>query len=148
MRDDLDVCAWPPSRAVDYYAVLLVLLRVEIAAVYRTLWPVSPPGDVADRAAVALPWRMAEEDRAFRPGLPNLAELWHRLAPRLDQNTGLQVVLEALTDPPPSGPLVSYTALGQWAHRAREMAQERLGPVAWREHGFACLLCSSTQEGS
>jgi hypothetical protein len=146
MRADLDGCAWPPSRAVDYYAVLLVCLRLEIAAVCRRLWPVSPPGDVADRAAGALPWRPAEEARSFRSGLPSLAELWRRLAPRLDRVAGLQVVLEALNDPSPEPP-VSYVALAQWESRARRMAEERLGPAAWREHGFAQLLCPSPREG-
>ena len=145
MRADLDACAWPPAREVDHFAVLLVLLRVKVAAVCRRLWPLSPPGDVADRAAGAVPWRAVEEGRCFRQGLPSLGELWGRLAPRLDRAAGTPVVLEALNDPPPDAP-VHYGALAQWAHRAQKMAQERLGEVAWRDHGFAQLLCHPGQE--
>jgi DNA-directed RNA polymerase specialized sigma24 family protein len=141
MRADLDACPWPAGRAVDYYAVLLVFLRVEMVASYRRAGAEPVPGDAADRAAEWLPWRAAEEARCFRAGLPPLAELWRRLASRLDGPVGLQVVLDTLNDPPPACGLVGYNTLAQWCFRARTLARDQLGPEAWQEHGFARLLC-------
>jgi DNA-directed RNA polymerase specialized sigma24 family protein len=146
MRTHLDHCAWPPSRAVDYYAVLLVFLRVAMAAFCRRFGMGEISGEAAEHAATWLPWHQAEELRRFRVELLCLSQLWHRLAPRLDQKPGLQAVLDILNSPtPPRGPVI-YNTLVQWCHRARKIAQERLGPEAWN-HGFARLLDSPAQEG-
>jgi DNA-directed RNA polymerase specialized sigma24 family protein len=145
MREDLDRCAWPPARAVDYYAVLLAHLRLEMVASCHRAGAAQAPGEAARRAAGWLPWRAEEEVRRFRAGLPRLDELWRRLSPRLDGCYRLDLLLEALNDPPP-GPPVVYSTLAQWCYRARRTARERLGLEAWAEHGFARLLHGSPLE--
>lgn len=145
LRNALDHHTWPPSRAIDYFAVLLVRLRVEIALLYRAVRPLCPAGEIADSVACWLPWRPDEQSRVFRPDLPTLADLWSRLAPRLDHVSGLGIVLDALDTRSGESP-VPYNTLIQWFHRAHHFARTQLGEEAWREHGFAHLLRPSTRK--
>ncbi len=135
--DQLTPC-WPPSRAVDYCAVFLVCLRVQLAERYRALirqyYDEIPLNQLADCVARWLPWHPHEEPRSFRCGLPSIGDLWEQLAPLLNENRGLNVVLTALGEQ-----AVSYTTFTQWVHRARQQAQERLGDD-WQLLGFANLL--------
>jgi hypothetical protein len=140
MRAELDRCSWPPSAGIDYFAVLLVLLRVELANAYRRAAGKSFLGPLAPTIAAWLPWRQGEEDRLIRRNLPNLRLLWDFLAPRLETTSGRQALLAALNETTPGQPGVSYNALAQWCFRARKMAHERLGEKAWHTHGFARLL--------
>jgi hypothetical protein len=146
MREDLDRCAWPPARTVDYYAVLLALLRLGMVAWYHRVGGAQIPGEGPQRAAGWLPWRAEEETRRFRAGLPCLTELWRRLTPRLAGGFRLELLLEALNEPAPAGAPVVYSTLAQWCYRARCTARDRLGMEVWAEHGFARLLHRSLVE--
>jgi DNA-directed RNA polymerase specialized sigma24 family protein len=144
LRQDLDRVAWAPRGAVDYFAILLVHLRVEIATCYQLLRGPCPPGEVVSQVVSWLPWRVEEEQRSFRPGYPALVQVWQRLTPRLDHAGGLAVISDALADPPPGRPL-SYNTLAQWVHRSRQLAHHRMGEHCWHHHGFSGILAPATR---
>jgi hypothetical protein len=143
LRAVLDARAWPPSRQIDYYAVLLLQLRLELADLYRATCGERPQGEVAERVVVWLPWHTHEGIRCCRPGLPTLAAMWSALAPRLGERLGgLQEVVEIVNgmDDLAGGMRLTYGTLTQWTFRARREAQERFGED-WHAAGFARLLC-------
>ncbi|MFO0881804.1 MAG: hypothetical protein U0840_31290 [Gemmataceae bacterium] len=144
LRQDLDRMAWSPTGAVDYFAILLVILRVEIATCFQLFRGHCPPGEVVSQVVSWLPWRADEEQRTFRPGFPPLAEVWQRLTPRLEHADGLAVIAETLADPPLALSL-SYNTLAQWAHRSRHLARLQIGDHCWHHHGFCGLLAPATR---
>ena len=147
LRLQLDTCVWPPSRRVDYFAVLLARLRLELADHYRASREgVLPAQEAAERVAVWLPWRNDEEARRFRPDLPTLSDLWRELAPKLGERLGLAEVVAVVNACPPPGTRLSYDTLNQWMFRARKLAHESIGDDAWYAHGFAHLLGLSGRE--
>lgn len=143
LRAILDAYAWPPSRQIDYYAVLLLQLRLELADLYRATCGEHPPGEVGERVVVWLPWHSHEDGRRCRSGLPTLADMWSALAPRLGERLGeLQEVVEIVNGM--SGmsddKRLTYDTLAQWTFRARKEAHKRFGED-WHAAGFARLLC-------
>jgi DNA-directed RNA polymerase specialized sigma24 family protein len=143
LRAVLDDHAWQPSRHVDYYAVLLLMLRLELADLYRSTFGERPPGEVAERVVAWLPWHTHETGRCCRPGLPTLAAMWSVLAPQLGERLeGLHAVVEIVNcmNGMAGGTRLTYATLAQWTFRARKEAQERFGED-WHAAGFARLLC-------
>src|SRR5262245_15383269 len=102
MRTVLDRAAWAPAGQVDYYAVFLLRLRLQLAIERRrhSGSPEAPPGEVASWVAGHLPSRGDEEARRIRPELPTLGELWGRLIGHLDGPVHLALGLEALNEQP------------------------------------------------
>ena len=105
--------------SVDWYAVLLMHLRLALAGrVSRTWGGARPPhGEAAAQVARLLPWRPGESGRAFTPAAPPLGAVWDAVSPALDA--------------PPyrieAAPLCAAAALSsarwhQWAKRARSGA--------------------------
>lgn len=143
LRAALDSHAWPPSRQIDYYAVLLLQLRLELADLYRATCGERPSGEVGERVVVWLPWHSHEDSRRCRRGLPTLADMWSALAPRLGERLGgLQEVVEIVNglNGMTGGTRLTYDTLAQWTFRARKEARERFGED-WHAAGFARLLC-------
>lgn len=140
LRAVLDARAWPPSRRIDYFAVLLLQLRLELADLYRATCGVRPAGEVVERVVDWLPWHNHEELRRCQAGLPTLAELWAALAPRLGERLGgLQEVVEIVNEMA-VGAHLTRNALAQWMFRARQEAMQRFGDD-WDAAGFSRLLC-------
>lgn len=145
MRAGLDRIRWSATGQVDYYAVLLVLCRTELACVARRSGFDGGPRSLAELIEGWLPWHTDELHLRFRPGLPSLSELWHHLAPELGPSAALALVLSSLNALVANAP-VRYTSLNMWCYRARNEAGARLGPD-WEHLGFAALLGRTQQEG-
>jgi DNA-directed RNA polymerase specialized sigma24 family protein len=141
LRKILDRIGWEPSRAVDYYALLLVELRVRMAACFTKSLGVEPASasDTADRVERWLPWREAEGRRRFRADLPILEHYWRDVRERLGKRALRSLdLVEALNRPLTSGH-VSVAVWDQWMKRMRRETRQRVRPGEW-ESFFARLL--------
>lgn len=151
VRDILDEIAWAPEprrNAIDYFAVLLLHLRLSLAGRGRSSWRrLARNGLLAHRSfaefvAWCLEWRPEEAGRRFRPELPPLGELWSVLTPALELPPHLvtaETVCCTLTEHlrPPAA--VALDQWRKWLQRARDTAREEMGEEQWREY-FAVWL--------
>lgn len=145
-RRVLDRIAWPPPRAVDYFAVLLLQLRVA-AARYLTQGALSQ--DAAWRADLPLhvewllPWHPAEQQRPLKRDWPPLATCWESVraalatpAARIDADALCRTIAACL---PPAAQLTP-DVWNQWVHRAKDQARTRVQDEAVWARCFARLL--------
>lgn len=148
LRRGLDRVAWTPGRQVDYYAVLLLQLRLVLVERYHAGGGGSPgqSGECAAWAERALPWHPAEQARRIRPALPPLADLWQTLSPWLDEPLPRVTLLGRLNEALGAGSRIEHGTYGQWVYRCKAEARRQLDLADWHEHGFACLLDSPPVE--
>ena len=88
LRKLLDRVRWEPSRAIDYYALLLIELRLRLAASFcRALAAQEvPAAEIADQVERWLPWSDEEGGRRFRRDLLCLQHCWRDACERLGKH--------------------------------------------------------------
>ena len=139
------------SAEVDYYAVLLVQLRlVMVKCVDTEAGSVNHlNGTVADFIAWVLPWIEEEAMRSFRPGWPSLGSLWTNLAAFIDQPpyvikvTRLCEVVNATVG---GAPGLTPAVWNQWVRRAKQKARAIVGDSVWQDV-FTALLPDAPVRG-
>lgn len=145
LRLALNDVTWEPegSRRVDYYAVLLLHLRMILAARlqrYTNDGNVLPMFCWSKFIEFCLPWRGGEGQRYFRPGEPSLADVWTGLASRIDASEDdipLDLADELLGTMESLGSdRLTIDVWHQWTKRARDQVRTRLAPEAW-DRAFA-----------
>lgn len=126
-----DVTRHRQRGQVDYYAVLLMRVRLEIA---RLLAPYFQTQDVLEKDEVPktigdlMPWSRIEQRRAFRQGMPTLKDIWQSLAPRLNTEHWLdgRHFWEHFTALPGAG--VNIDQKNQWDNWHRRVCRHL---IAW-----------------
>ena len=154
VRRLLDDISWgtPSQGEVDYFAVLLLHLRLAMAGrLGQTLTgdELQPAGGVAGFLAHVLPWSRAEEGLRCRRGLPPLADVWEALRPEVDRlpcRVSGEDLCRTLSRLQPGGPALNPLTWHQWCQRARKAALRRMGPEAWDRYFAPWLLGKSAPE--
>lgn len=146
LREELDHLAsvFRAPQQVDYFAVLLLQLRLVMARMLRLhdLLSESSLGPPSDLIAWALPWRPGEASRSIRPVWASLGEVWEALREELDrppyciEAPGLCDILSRHTD---GKALITADVWNQWVRRAKQQARSRVDPETW-EQVFARFL--------
>jgi DNA-directed RNA polymerase specialized sigma24 family protein len=137
VRRSLDLCSLQPSRAVHYPAVFLLYFRLELLAQLATVVVTDagvPAGEMASRGTELFPWRAEEETWRLHRDLPDLANVWARLEPFLDQPPYFITparLCEVLTTLRNGGGEVTRDQWHQWTSRARKTVQELLSCDEW-----------------
>lgn len=150
IRRTLDRIAWDPEGAgrVDYYAVLLLHLRMALAAQVdrcsRNDGEIPLPGR-SKLLEWCLPWREDEKRRRFRPEEPSLKWIWTKLADAIDAGEGTDLV-PVLLDVIENQGAARATAdwWNQRTKRARDEARTRIGEEEWNRR-FARWVPSRTR---
>ncbi|MEZ5940653.1 MAG: hypothetical protein R3C18_04625 [Planctomycetaceae bacterium] len=112
---------------VDYYAVLLMRTRLEIARLVAPTFQVREAvaeGEVSRKVAEFLPWTGVEQQRAFRQGMPTLSDIWQSLEPLLNSGEHWldgRMFWEHLTILPEAG--VTLAQKNQWDNWHRRVCQ-------------------------
>jgi hypothetical protein len=133
MRAALVASDWPVPAGVDYYAVLLLDVRL---ALWRVACPHHPAhAEASQWAAQALPWTPIETRRRPRANLPELGELWSRCT--CGQVECPSQISQLLGQRLPEFPANTFF---QWCSRARRRGRQLLGAEGWQQSGFASLL--------
>jgi len=133
LRQVLDQIGWPPGRAIDLFALLLLETRLRIGQGIRLALEneAFAPGSPGQQAAAWLAWRPYEETRQLQSSWPLLRHCWEVLAPELDR-LGVQTtdLLDALNPhlPPPG---TSAGVWGQWVYRACKEAKAQMPLEEW-----------------
>jgi hypothetical protein len=131
------------GHEIDYYAVLLLHLRLVLASrASRVLKAerLAVEGGLADFVSRRLPWRPGEEKRRFRGGNPTLDELWKALVADIDGHRCRRIndrLCQVLSDL--GGEVVSKQRWATWCQRARDWACRVLETSRW-EHVFGSWL--------
>lgn len=132
LRAVLDRIAWPASREVHYYAVLLLQLRLAVA---RRLTPEPLDGDDLWRSELPelidwlVPWHPDENSACIKAGWPSLAELWSAYCGAI-RDSGLRIEAPRLSQvvgrllPPPAQ--LTPDVWNHWVHRAKREARRRV----------------------
>lgn len=144
--DQLD---WPPPHAgaVDLFAVLLMELRLTLAAYAAPAFRTDPEllilhGGLQGYVEQLLPWTEKQRNRSFKPGFPNLEACWQaccaywedtqgspddRRIATIDRGTFCRLVSELQLD----GPDLSTDCWYQWVRRSKATARGRLTTEEW-----------------
>ncbi len=146
LREVLNRIAWPPSRAVDYFAVLLLQLRL---AAVRCLSQEPLSHDPAWRADLAglvewlLPWAPDERSRCLKPDWPSLGELWVTISQRISDPTvkiEADLICRGAASLPPHTTRLTPDVWNQWVHRAKDQARKQVQDAAVWARCFHRLL--------
>lgn len=138
LRTVLDRIAWPPSRAVHYFAVLLLQLRLAAA---RQLTQGELSQDVSWRADLSqhvewlLPWRPGEQQAGLKRDWPPLETVWKAISTAIG-NPAVRIEAEVIcrTIAPLLPPAAQLTpdVWNQWVHRAKAQARSQvLDDAVW-----------------
>ncbi len=136
LRESLDRLSSPlePTRGVDYFAVLLVQLRLAMARragpVLEAECPARPPR-AADFIAWCVPWTRDEHSRSFKPGWPQLCVVWGKLEDRFDRPPFWVAAGELCACIDGTGAVLTPDLWNHWVTRAKVLAREVLGAEAW-----------------
>lgn len=132
LRAVLDSITWLPPRGVNYFAVLLVQLRLSMI---RRLIPnnaaqeISSEGQIPDLVEWLLPWHPHEEQASFKSGWPSLSQLWsalRSLAGHPGSAMGAPVLCQTLDRLLPPWVRLTPDLWHHWVHRAKDNARCRL----------------------
>ncbi len=146
LRAVLDRIAWPPSRAVHYFAVLLLQLRLAAA---RQLTREELSQDASWRADLSqlvqwlLPWHPGERQAGFKRGWPPLESVWRAISTALgDPAVKIEAELICRTITPLLPPAAQLTpdVWNQWVHRAKDQARNQVQDGAVWAGCFGRLL--------
>ncbi len=140
IRQTLDRIAWESEGVgrVDYYAVLLLHLRMALAAQVERCARKDGEFPLPGRSKFlefCLPWRQDEAGRRFRPEEPTLERIWTELAGAIDAGEGgagtdLVAVLLDVIEAQGAG-RVTADWWNQRTKRARDEARARMGEEEW-----------------
>jgi DNA-directed RNA polymerase specialized sigma24 family protein len=142
--------AWPHAGAVDLFAVLLMELRLTLAARVAAAFRMDVElltlqGGLQGYVEQVLPWTEKQQNRSFKPGFPNLEACWQaccaywedtqddsddRRISTIDRGTFCRLVSELQED----GPDLSTDCWYQWVRRSKIVARQQLGPVEWERY--------------
>jgi hypothetical protein len=131
-------------REVDYFAVLLLQLRLAMARRIR-LEPDDAdllPEKVSELITWAMPWRLGEGDRSFKPGWPVLQAVWEVVGEALNQppfSLGAPELCDLLTQLIGRTSVVTADLWNHWVKRAKEQTRVRVDQRTW-EDCFADFL--------
>ncbi|MFM7149535.1 MAG: hypothetical protein ACKO23_06800, partial [Gemmataceae bacterium] len=115
MRQALDEANWNSKGELDYFAVLLIQIRMKLGENYlRDSGKVVQPGEVAQAVDGWFPWREEEKSRRFRSGYPDLWSLWQSMKAFLDQGMGLKELVDLVNSQKTAGPELTPGTLTQW----------------------------------
>ncbi len=146
LRAVLDQIAWPPSRVVHYFAVLLLQLRLAAA---RQLTREELSRDASWRADLSqlvqwlLPWHPGERQAVFKRGWPPLETVWRGISTALgDPAVKIEADLICQTITPLLPPAAQLTpdVWNQWVRRAKDQARSQVQDEAVWAGCFGRLL--------
>jgi hypothetical protein len=129
-----DALGLPSGKGVDYFAVLLLYLRLNVVRIGARLAVLPTQGcdpsqlTAAELAEWLLPWRPADAARTFKPNWPTLQAIWELLATKLNAEPPpwpadtLPNLINSLAPP-------TRLNAATWTKRAREQAERHLDPA-------------------
>lgn len=136
-RQVLDGIAWRcEKKDIDYFAVLLLNLRLKIAARVFDVGFASPD-EPAKYVASLLPWHPDEEQRLLSKSLPTLGQVWQALASDMNKpptSKSLCVVVNQLAAEQGCSASLNDGCWRKWCERAREEAEKRTNPEQWQQY--------------
>jgi hypothetical protein len=124
-------------NGVDYFAVLLLHLRLAVAAKlseHIAERGQELPDAVSYLLARYVPWRGDEEDLRLKAEWPTLREVWSSLEEVLDRppyRVSTAALCDVLTGLLGAGVAVTPDLWYQWLKRAKGMAKDRINPDDW-----------------
>ena len=146
LRTALDRIAWPPSRAVHYYAALLLQLRLAAArhlTQERLSEDASWRADLPQCVEWLLPWHPGEHQARLKRDWPPLETVWAAICKAIcDPAAKLEAEVICGSVSPLLSPAAQLTpdVWNQWVHRAKDRARARLRDDAVWARCFARLL--------
>jgi len=138
LRRVLDRLSWQPARGVDYFAVLLLQLRLVVARILvAQTGGAEPEHAVPLRELVewSLPWREEEAAACMKPGWPTLQASWDALCRILKgahRRIETRMLCDAVCPQLPDARRLSPDVWNHWVNRAKRKARQRLrDPETW-----------------
>ncbi len=121
---------WPTGKKIDYFAVLLVLLRqntcIHLGPHIVAIGGADYEATLLDNVAALYPWHPSERESAFKAGFADLEKTWSVLFERFlaaPTEYSPQVVAEALDGMSVETHLPASTWY-QWCKRARDYLEQ------------------------
>lgn len=134
IRSGLDKAAMFPVRRVDYFAALLLLLRLNALNLFTSMVHVRDPHAESENL---VPWSMYEMNLCIAPNYPSIQEIWQEVKSNNIMAIELCELVRFLKGQ--DGQEVAYTNLAMWFHRAKTLARKAIGDELWRKCGFERL---------
>lgn len=128
------------GAGVNYHAVMLLSLRLKLAAIMAGA---PEHTDQADYLAWCLPWRDHEETMTLRPGWPNLAVIWSAFREPLGQPPNVLSSAEAcqgITKLLGGQATLALATWNQWVKRAKERLRSQMNDAEAWQRCFAPLF--------
>jgi len=152
LRAVLDRLAWSPPRGVNYFAVLLLHLRLVMAR-HLTHAPLNEDpawrGELPDLVESLLPWSAEEAESRFKHDWPPLRQIWEGACKLLRERT-LTIEVSRPCDVVerwlPASSQLTPELWNQWVHRAKDRAKHRLQDEAAWSRCFSRLLPDRCEE--
>ncbi|TVS20132.1 MAG: hypothetical protein EA424_05495 [Planctomycetaceae bacterium] len=152
LRSVLNRIAWPRSRAVDYFAVLLLQLRLA-AARHFTQDPLSQDrawrSELSAHVEWLLPWSPDEQQARLKSDWPPLATLWQAVSMGLGNpavKIDAQLICRTVEPLLPAATQLTPDLWNHWVHRAKERARHEVqNPAVWEQ--CFCRLLPDYQRG-
>jgi DNA-directed RNA polymerase specialized sigma24 family protein len=154
LRTVLDRIVWPPSRAVHYFAVLLLQLRLAAA---RHMTGEQLSRDASWRAELPqyvewlLPWHPDEHQARLKPGWPPLEALWAAICWAIRDPAAkieAEVICGSIAPLLPAAAQLTPDVWNHWVHRAKEQARTRVQDDAVWTRCFSRLLPDHPRGGT